>query len=449
MNYQMKQREIPLHDEFDVIIVGGGPAGVTAAYSAAREGAKTLLIEATTALGGMSTMGMVPAWCPFSDKEKIIYRGLAERIFNAGKAETKFVDPKRLDWVPINPESMKVIYDEMMEEVGVKVLFGTVLSSVDTSVSDDGESKVDTIIVTNKAGLSAYKAKMFVDCTGDADLSAFAGAEFHIGENDDPNVVQVSTLCFELGGVNDEAYTKGIYLHGSNKNSPIHKIVADPKYPYITDAHFCNNKIGKGAVGFNAGHLPEFIGIDPEGLSKSYVIGRKKAHAVAKGLAEYYPEAFADAFVLSTAPLMGIRETRRVVCDYTLTVDDYLSRATFPDEIARNSYYLDVHRTAKEIEARKGISEEKESARFGPGESHGIPYRCLTPKGFSNLLVAGRSISCDRRILGSVRVMPNCLTTGEAAGLAAAIAASDDISVHTVNTDKLRAKLKDYGAYFN
>ena len=114
MSYTLKPREIPMHDGYDVIVVGGGPAGVAAAYSAAREGANTLLIEATGALGGMSTMGMVPAWCPFSDKEKIIYRGLAERIFNAGKAETPFVDPKRLDWVPINPEVMKVIYDDLM-----------------------------------------------------------------------------------------------------------------------------------------------------------------------------------------------------------------------------------------------------------------------------------------------------------------------------------------------
>lgn len=446
MTFAYNPRPLELHDGWDVIVVGGGPAGVTAAYSAAREGAKTLLIEATGALGGMSTMGMVPAWCPFSDKEKIIYRGLAERIFNAGKAETKFVDPDRLDWVPINPESMKVIYDDLMKEVGVKVLFGTVLSDVDSS-----DGNINALIVTNKAGLSAYRAKVYIDCTGDGDLSAFAGAEFHMGENDDPTEVQMSTLCFSLGGVNDDAYIHGGNLHAGNPASPIHKIAKDEKYPFITDTHFCNNKIGNGAVGFNAGHLPEFCGVDPDGLSEAYVLGRKKAHSVAKALAEYYPEAFGDCFVLETAPLMGIRETRRIVCDYTLTAEDYLSRASFPDEIARNSYYLDVHKTAKERERLReaGIKEETFDARFKKGESHGIPYRCLTPKGFWNLLVAGRMISCDRRILGSVRVMPNCLTTGEAAGLAAALSAAGDLSVHDINTDELREKLRGYGAYFN
>lgn len=167
-------------------------------------------------------MGMVPAWCPFSDKEKIIYRGLAERIFNAGKAETPFVDPKRLDWVPINPEVMKVIYDDLMNEVGVKVLFGTMLSSVDT---EDGN--INAIIVTNKAGLSAYSAKVYIDCTGDGDLSAYAGAEFHLGDDEDPPSVQMSTLCFSLGGVNDEVYRSGITLHGDNRNSPIWKMKDD------------------------------------------------------------------------------------------------------------------------------------------------------------------------------------------------------------------------------
>ncbi|MCI8388817.1 MAG: FAD-dependent oxidoreductase [Clostridiales bacterium] len=444
--YQLKPREITLHDGYDVIVVGGGPAGVTAAYSAAREGAKTLLIEATGALGGMSTMGMVPAWCPFSDKEKIIYCGLAERILNLSKTATPFVDPKRLDWVPINPESMKVIYDDLMAEVGVEVLFGTVLSDVDSS-----SGKINAIIVTNKAGMSAYSAKVYVDCTGDGDLSAFAGAEFEMGMNGDPTAVQMSTHCFSLGGVDDDAYSHGINIHSNNPDSPIHKIKADDRYPYVTDSHLCNNKIGKGAVGFNAGHLPEFDGTSPEGLSKAYALGRKKAHEVAKALADYYPEAFADAFVIETAPLMGIRETRRIVCDYTLTANDYLTRATFPDEIARNSYYLDVHRTKKEVEEseKNGVSDANFCARFGKGESHGIPYRCLTPKGFENLLVAGRMISCDRRILGSVRVMPNCLTTGEAAGLAAAMSAAGNISVHSVDTDALREKLRSYGAYFN
>lgn len=439
-------RELSFVDSYDVIVAGGGPAGVAATYSAAREGAKTLLIEATGALGGMSTMGLVPAWCPFSDGEKVVYRGLAERILTAGKACTPFVNPDSLNWVPINPESMKLIYDRLMDEVGVDVLFASAVCSVDS-----GNMRVSTVIVSNKAGLTAYSAKVFVDCTGDGDLSAFAGAEFEQGNDGDPAAVQLATHCFELGGVDDQAYLHGVRLHGDNRESPIHKIAADNNYPFVTDSHFCNNKIGDGAVGFNAGHLPPFDATDPIALSHAYMLGRRKAHEVARALKDYYPEAFGHCFVLETAPLLGIRESRRIVCDYTLTADDYLSRATFPDEISRNCYYLDVHRTPAERERDRaaGIPDSKFCARFGKGESHGIPYRALVPKSFDNLLVAGRAISCDRRILGSVRVMPNCFTTGEAAGTAAALCAASGVSTHLLDTQLLREKLRGYGAYFN
>lgn len=443
MTYTMTPRELPLNADYDVIVVGGGPAGVCAAYAAAREGAKTLVIEQTGALGGMSTMGMVPAWCPFSDKEKIIYRGLAQRIFELGKKETPFVDPDMLDWVPIEPESMKRIYDELLAEVGADVLYGTVLSDADVS-----EGKIRALIVSNKAGLSAYAAKTYVDCTGDGDLAAFAGAEFHMGRDDDPTDTQEATHCFALGGVNMEAYAK-LKLNASNKASPIFAIRDDPKYPRL-DTHCCDSVNGEGIVGFNAGHLTEVNGTDPLSLSRAYPRGRRLAHEMSRALAEYCPEAFGKCFVAQTAPLMGIRETRRIVGDYTLTVEDYMSRASFPDEIARNSYFLDIHRTKKELEELKKKPRETADtdAEYGKGESHGIPYRCLTPKGLENLLVAGRIISCDRRILGSVRVMPNCLTTGEAAGLAAATSAREGVSVHGVDTEELRAKLRSYGAYF-
>ncbi len=444
MTYHFSPVDLPLDDSYDVVVVGGGPAGVTAAYAAAREGAKTLLIEQTGALGGMSTMGMVPAWCPFSDREKIIYRGLAERIFEAGKKEMPSVDPKMLDWVPINPEAMKRIYDDMMLEVGVDVLFCTMLSAVEA-----GEGRIRAVIVTNKAGLTAYTAKVYVDCTGDGDLSAFAGAEFHMGLDDDPDEVQLATHCFELGGVDDEAYRTGVRLHPNNKESPIYRIVKDDRFHEINSTHCCNTYIGKGAVGFNAGHLQHVNATKPAELSRAYMKGRRHAYEMALALREYHP-AFRDAYVLETAPLMGIRESRRIVGDYTLTADDYMSRATFPDEISRNSYYLDIHRTPKESAALKDKPADVRNtdARYGKGESHGIPYRCLTPKGFANLLVAGRIISCDRRILGSVRVMPNCLTTGEAAGLAAAMCAKGGISVHAIDTADLRARLRAYGAYF-
>jgi hypothetical protein len=173
------------------------------------------------------------------------------------------------------------------------------------------------------------------------------------------------------------------------------------------------------------------------------------AEAYRRALAEFHPAAFANAFVASTGAVLGVRETRRVTGDYVLTLDDYLDRRSFSDEICRNSYFIDLHQTKEEH--RVQMDEVKLATRFqhyGKGESHGIPYRCLTPRGLRNVLVAGRSISCERIVQGSVRVMPVCLAMGEAAGLAAALAArSPDHDVHSVSTESLRERLREHGAH--
>jgi hypothetical protein len=439
------ERDLPMHDGWDVIVVGGGPAGCTAAAAAAREGARTLLVEATSSLGGMGTSGLVPAWCPFSDKEKIIYRGLAEKVFNTVKAGMPHVRPEAMDWVPIDPELLKRTYDDLVLENGAQLLFQTVLSGV--VKAEDGA--VTALLLSNKAGLAAYRAGVYIDCTGDADLCAWAGAEFQQGDERGQNLMP-ATHCFILSNVDDYAYAHGSNLHGGNPDSPIYSILRSGKYPLIPDAHTCQNTIGPGTVGFNTGHLFEVDSTDPLSLSRAYVAGRKLAAQYREALAETVPAAFGNAFLVSTASLMGIRESRRVVGDYVLTLADYVARRCFPDEICRNSYYIDVHNKTKEAfrdpEANK-VFEER-GLHYGPGESHGIPYRCLTPKGLRNVLVAGRSISCEQEVQASVRVMPTCLAMGEAAGLAAAQAADAPApDVHRVDPALLRGALRQRGAY--
>lgn len=449
--YTLKPKQIPLNQSYDVIVVGGGPAGCTAAVAAAREGAKALLIEATGSLGGMGTSGLVPAWCPFSDKEKVVYQGLAERIFELSKKSSEHVNKTDVDWVPVNPEALKRIYDDLMLEFGVDVLFNTTLSDVDA----DENGVVNALIVSNKQGLCAYSAKTYVDASGDADLTAWAGGKFEYGE--DGGQPMPSTHCFSLSNVDIYAYLysskygmKTGGMHPNNENSFTHKLPTDERYPDIPDTHLCNNIIGPSTIGFNAGHIFSVDSTNPVSVSKALMTGRKIAEQYRDALASYFPEAFGNSFLVSTASLLGIRESRRIVGDYTLTVDDYLSKATFPDEICRNSYYLDIHYTKEELEkkAKGEIDDDKRCARYGPGESHGIPYRSLLPKGIKNVVVAGRSISCDKRIQGSVRVMPVCLAMGEAAGIAAVYAANDNCDVHAVNTDKLRQRLREFGAYF-
>jgi glycine/D-amino acid oxidase-like deaminating enzyme len=445
---QVFQKSLPLDESWDVVVLGGGPTGCTAATAAAREGARTLLLESTGVLGGSGTSSLVPAWCPFSDGEKVIYRGLAEQILNRCKADQPLVPEKQVDWVPIDPELLKRVYDALVTDAGVTVCFHTFLSAVERN--DEGD--VTSIVVTNKLGLSAIRAKVYIDCTGDADLCAWAGADFLQG--DEKGSVMPATHCFVLSNVNEAAfrsvYNGGGVLWGGNPTSPLFDILASGKYPLIPDAHLCCNLIGPSTVGFNAGHLWDVDNTDPESVSRALIKGRKIAAEYRKALAEACPDAFGDAFLVTTGSTMGIRETRRIIGDYVLTFDDYMARRAFEDEICRNSYFIDVH-WAKEQAARKTDAMDKwenTTFRYKKGESHGIPYRCLTPAGLRNVLVAGRSISCERIVQGSVRVMPVCLAMGEAAGIAAAFALrTPDFDVHRVDTDELRDRLRGYGAY--
>ena len=441
-SYTLRSREIPLCDDYEVIVVGGGPAGCAAAIASARRGAKTLLVEATGCLGGMGTQGLVPAWCPFSDQEKIVYRGIAEEIFLASRAVLPNAEKAGLDWVPINPEQLKRIYDEKVCGSGASVLFHTTLSAVE---AENGE--VQALIFSNKRGLSAYRAKVYIDCTGDGDLSAWAGAEVLALEEGEG--YQMATHCFEVSNVDADAYKSGEWLHAHNPNSPIHKIVASGRYD-IPDKHMCNNEVYPGTVGFNAGHLDNVNGIDPEGLSNAMLRGRRLAHEIHRALVDYHPSAFAQSHVSLTAPLMGIRESRRILGDYCITREDYIERRSFSDEICRNSYYLDVHRTKfeQEPESDDALTYAKKTHQYGKGESHGIPYRCLTPKGLSNVLIAGRNVSADRSIHGSIRVMPVCLCMGEAAGKAAALAKDmPRVDVHSIDVGELRRQIVEDGGY--
>ncbi len=445
MNITFKKK-IPLIEKYDVIIAGGGPSGCASAIASAREGAKTLLIEATSMLGGMGTAGLVPAWCPFSDGESIIYRGIAEHIFKLSKEGVCHIKTNDVNWVPIDSERLKSVYDEEVINSGSEILLESFVVEVEIK-----NKSIERIIVSNKAGLTAYSAKIFIDCTGDGDLAYRAGAKYEMGESQ-TSEVQPATLCINLGNVDSYEYYFGQRMHLDELESPHKKIVFDKKYPHVNSEHCCNNFVGNSIVGFNAGHLWAVDSTDPESRTQAYIDGRKHAREFCNGLREYYPAAFANANLTQTASLMGIRESRRIIGEYVLTSEDYFSRASFEDEIARNCYYIDVHPSKKVMdEIAKGIDNRKfheDKKPFKSGESHGIPYRCLIPQGIKNLLVAGRAISCDRETMGSIRVMPVCLVTGEAAGTAAGIAFQKGITdVRLVNIKELRKVLKKNGAY--
>lgn len=428
---KLADRKISVDDTYDIVVAGGGPAGCAAAIAAASEGSRVLLIEATGNLGGLGTSGMVPAWCPFTDGEKIIYRGLAEKIFLESKKGVPHEPADLYDWATINPEYLIGVYDRMVAQSGADILFFSRVAAVEMA-SDD---KVDAVIVANKDGLTAYRPKILIDATGDGDICAWAGAEYLKGDSD--GVLQKSTLCFSVANIDTKAYREGPELHsGHNPDSASARASRTGRFPLL-DTHCCHNLVGPGVVQFNANHIEIKDTTDPRQLSDAMRLGRQVADQHLEMLKEFRPDVFRDAFIVKTAIIPGIRDSRRIVGDYLFTGNDWRARRTFDDEIGRNCYFIDIHKS--------GVPE----VHYSRGESHGIPYRVLTPKGLRNVLVAGRCISTDEEAYGSLRVMPPCLVTGEAAGVAARLASlSASRDVHSVDVTDLRSRLKTRGQYF-
>lgn len=446
-------RRLELEESWDVVVVGGGPAGCAAATAAARAGARTLLLEATGMLGGMGTAGLVPWFCGYHDDQKIIARGLAETVrqqladhiphLKQALAENELAAPT------IDPELLKRIYDNMVSDSGATIRFHSTLCGVEMA----SDTAVDALLVADKRGLTALRAAIYVDGTGDGDLATWAGASYEKGAPD--GAMQPATHCFMLSNIDEDKLALGPRIHFYDPASPIWKAVHDNKYPLIDELHTCNMKLAPRTYGFNAGHVRHVDNTDPDSVSRGLIRGRKLAAQYRDAFAEYHP-AFAESVLVATAPLMGVRETRRIMGDYKLTITDYNENRSFADEICRNAYGIDVHKTLSAAERHKLVTmtipelQERNRAivrKRAPGESFGVPYRCLIPQGLSNVLVAGRSISCDRIVNGSLRIMACCLNTGEAAGIAAAMAAADDGDVRKVDTDRLRADLRHHGAY--
>ncbi len=432
-------KTIPDNREYDILVVGGGPAGCAAAAAAAREGKRVLLVESEGCLGGMGTAGLVPAWAPFSDGQQVIYRGLALKVFTeAGQGLTPPRGDSQYNWVAIDSESLKRVYDRLMQETGVDVLFHSTLC--DVGLYGD---RIGYAVISNKQGLTAYHAKVFVDATGDADLAYRSGGETVYGG--EKGEIQPASLCFTLSNVDSVTYPTEGNMHPSSSVTKAYDMMADPAFPLIADKHICLSWLGEGVVGFNAGHLFDVDSTDPVSVGRAEMLGRELAKQERDALAKHCPSVYGKARLTSTAAKLGVRESRRIVGDYVLCRDDYIARATFPDEIGRNCYYLDTHGNKEEEKLPKDHSLE---LRYKAGESHGIPYRCLIPKGVSNLLVAGRCLSADRAVQGSIRVMPTCLVTGEAAGAAAALSLLCDGDVRQVDVPRLRDLLRSHGAYF-
>ena len=434
---------------YDVIIVGGGPAGTAAAVAAARAGSRTLLIEREGFLGGMATSASVPAFGPYTNGEADLIGGIGREILEElkdGGYESPFYDRKPdriegLDWYPIDPERLKLVLDRMVGSSGCEVLFHTIVAEAECQ-----GGCIQAVRVLHKGGYRWISADYFIDCSGDGDLAAMAGAGWEYG--DDNGRVQAGTLCFRVAGVDTGRFME--YVRRENENGNLSVATAKARQ----DGCFPEGetKIGgmslqaNGIAGLNFGHVYHLDPLDPWDLSRGEIEARAKVPELVAFLRAYVP-GMEDCVLVASGPHLGIRESRRIRGQYTLTYEDYLRRADFPDSIAYYSYPVDLHAAVPEEGAEK--EELYQSSKYRNGESYGIPYRCLLPQEIGNLAAAGRIISADRAMMASVRIMPACFATGQAAGTAAALAAQagGKISFARVDAAAIRQRLREQNVY--
>lgn len=426
-------RDIPVRHEADVLVAGGGPAGAAAALTAARQGRSTLLLEAHTCLGGMGAAGMVPAFMQFSDGVNFLAGGVGREILDALRAERGTFPP---DGFGIKAEVLKLVYDRLLTDAGVKFIFH---SQVVDAVANQG--RVSEVVCAGKSGLFAARARVFIDATGDGDLSAFAGAPYEKG--DESGRTMPGTLCSLWSRIDwAKVNSSGLGAGGARIREAFQAGILS-----LEDYHLPGMwTVGPESGGGNIGHTFGVDGTDEESLTAAYLWGRKSMREYERYYKEYL-KGFENMELMATGSLLGVRETRRVMGDYVLNIEDFRTRAVFPDEIGRYSYPVDIHVAGPGREHFEKFHKEHTSMRLGKGESYGIPYRILTPKGLRNVLAAGRCVSADRCVQSSIRVMPGCYITGQAAGMAAAMAAEKDLEPRDIDVKELQTRLKKIGAF--
>ncbi len=417
-------REIPVAAEVDVLVIGAGPAGLGAAIAAARSGAKVLVLEQSGMPGGVSTAGLMSHWTGTSGSR--LYREVLRRSaeMNEGELHGRPV-------IEIDPEKLKLLYLEMLEEAGAALRLYTFVSE---PVME--RDRILGVIAESKSGREAFLAKIVIDASGDGDVAAKAGVPYTLGREED-HKMQPATLMFKVAGVDTE---RAVFLPSfeSTYETPKGELqaLAREKLPHPAGHVLLYRSTLPGIVTCNMTNCTGVDGTKAEDLTRAGIVCRRQIYAIEAFLREYVP-GYENCYVISAAPMVGIRETRHFEGRYTLTGEDILAARTFDDWIVRGAHFnFDVHNLDGAGLDRTGAQKE-----FPEVGGYTIPYRSLLPKKIKGLMLAGRNISGTHMAHSNFRVMPICLAMGEGAGTCAALAIRDGVDPDGIDVREAQALL--------